>query len=103
MKLFVVDCVSSHRVTYVVRCEEESHALDMIASGEAGEFSQEHLGELVSRVREIPEEEYLALFDKDNDYLKSWTIDQKKALITEPFCIENVSLFDPMSQGDKNL
>lgn len=82
MKLFLVDTVSSHRVSYVVRCKSEVHAADTIVMNEADEFSQEHLGENISRIREISEEEYLALFDKDNDYLKSWNDEQKKNLIT---------------------
>jgi len=82
MKLFLVDTVSSHRVSYVVRCKSEEHAADTIVMEEGKEFSQEHLGEQISRIREITEDDYLALFDKDNDYLKSWDVEQKKTLIT---------------------
>lgn len=83
MKLFLVDTVSSFRNSYVVRCKEAEHATDTVVMGEASEFSQEWLGEQISRVTEITEDDYLALFDKDNDYLKTWDVEQKKSLITQ--------------------
>ena len=81
MKLFLVDAVSTFRNSYVVRCKDEVHAADTVTLNEADEWSQEWLGETVSRVREITEEEYLVLFDKDNDYLKDWDVEKKKSLI----------------------
>lgn len=83
MKLFLVDTVSSYRVSYVVRCENEEHASDTVAMEEAHEFSQHWLGETISRVREITEDDYLVLFDKENDYLKDWDVEKKKSLITQ--------------------
>jgi hypothetical protein len=81
MKLFLVDAVSTFRNSYVVRCKDEVHATDTVTLNEAVEWSQDWLGETVSRVREISEEEYLVLFDKDNDYLKDWDAKKKKSLI----------------------
>ena len=81
MKLFLVDAVSSYRTSYVVRCESEEHAKDTVTMNEANEFSQEWLGESISRVTEITEDDYLVLFDKENDYLSTWDIEQKKSLI----------------------
>ena len=83
MKLFLVDAVSSYRTSYVVRCENEEHAKDTVVMEEAKEFSQEWLGETISRVTEITEDDYLVLFDKENDYLKNWDVDKKKSLITQ--------------------
>jgi len=83
MKLFLVDAISSFRNSYVIRCKEESHATDTVVMEEAEEFSQEWLGETVSRVREITEDDYLVLFDKDNVYLKDWNVEQKKSLIAQ--------------------
>ena len=82
MKLFLVDAVSSYRTSYVVRCENEEDAKDTVTMEEAKEFSQEWLGETISRVSEITEDDYLVLFDKENDYLKEWDIEKKKSLIT---------------------
>jgi hypothetical protein len=81
MKLFLVDAVSTFRNSYVVRCKDEVHATDTVTLNEADEWSQEWLGETVSRVREISEEEYLVLFDKDNEYLRDWDVEKKKSLI----------------------
>ena len=83
MKLFLVDAVSSYRTSYVVRCESEEHAKDAVAMEGATEFSQEWLGEQISRVTEITEDDYLVLFDRENDYLKEWDIEKKKSLITQ--------------------
>lgn len=82
MKLFLVDTVSSHRLSYVVRCKSDEHAADTVVSGEATEFSQDWIGENIVRVQEIHEDDYPAIFDKDNDYLKSWPLDKKKSLVT---------------------
>ena len=81
MKLYLVDAVSSFRNSYIVRCKDDSHAADVVTMNEAEEFSQEWLGETVSRVREITEDDYLVLFDKDNEYLKNWDTEQKKRFI----------------------
>jgi hypothetical protein len=89
MKLYMIDCVSSHRITYAIRCKNEEYIKDLVTSEYAREFSQEHLGEQIVRVREISDEEYLELFNKDNDYLASWSDDKKKELISEVIINDN--------------
>ena len=81
-KLYVVDVMSTFRVRYVVEAKSEEHALDEVVMNEHNidfkEFSQEHVGTHIFGSRELKSiEEYLELFDKDNDYLKSWTNQQK--------------------------
>jgi hypothetical protein len=103
MKLFLVDAVSSFRNSYVIRCKEESHATDTVTLEEAEEFSQEWLGETISRVREITEEEYLILFDKDNQYLKTWNDEQKKEFI-HTVDYENLEPgIDPIKDGKAEI
>ena len=85
-KLYMVDVMSTFRLRYVVEAEEESHALDEVVMNEHRpeykEFSQEHIGTHVFSSREIAnEKEFLELFDKDNDYLKSWDIAEKMRFI----------------------
>lgn len=87
-KLFLVETVSIFRHRYVVEAEEESHACDEVVmnvghaySDEFQEFSQHHVDEMISSSREISMDEYLKLFDKDNDYLKNWTVEQKTRFI----------------------
>lgn len=81
-KLVLVDTISQHRIRYVVEVEDNiDHALDEIVTQSENayfeEFSQKHLGEIVISHREISREEYLEIFDKDNDYLTQWTDEQK--------------------------
>lgn len=81
-KLYLVETISMHRIRYVVECKEEEHALDAVTMHTTGgeilsEFSQQHLDEVISSSREISKIEYIDLFDKDNEYLKSWEDTQK--------------------------
>ena len=86
-KLYVVDVMSTFRMRYVVEAECEEHALDEVVCNEHDtefkEFSQEHIGTHIFSSREVTKEQYLELFDKDNDYLKGWTEEQKLNMINE--------------------
>jgi len=80
-KLYLVETVSIFRQRYVVEAREAEHAADEVVM-ESGnpdfkEFSQKHISELVTSTREISVDEYLKLFDVDNDYLSKWSIPQK--------------------------
>lgn len=86
-KLVMVEVLSSFRMRYVVRVHDDiDHALDAVLDRETDvdfkEFSQKHI-EPTSIIDhyEISEDEYMTMFDKDNDYLISWTDDQKKSFI----------------------
>lgn len=94
MKLFLVDTVSSFRNSYAIRAKSGDDAMDSVTMEEAEEFGQEWLGESISRVMEITEEQYLEMFDKDNDYLMSWTDERKKNAI-EQVKYEDAS-YDPI-------
>jgi hypothetical protein len=84
-KLYLVETVSIFRQRYVVEAREAEHAADEVVMGVSGsdlkEFSQQHLDELISSTREITADEYLKLFDEDNDYLSNWDISQKMQCI----------------------
>jgi hypothetical protein len=82
-KLVLVEAISMFRVRYCVEVEDNiDHALDAHAMGEIeNEISQEHMGEFTISHREVTEEEYLKVFDQDNDYLKDWTPEQKLNMI----------------------
>ena len=81
-KLVLVDTISQHRIRFVVEVEDDiDHALDQVVC-EGGnpdfeEFSQEHLGQVIVSHREITKEEYLEIFNKDNDYLSQGADDDK--------------------------
>ena len=81
-KLVLVEAISQYRMRYVVECDEVEHAADdVVMERIQDEFSQLHLGEVITSSREIDRVEYLRLFDEDNAYLKDWTTEQKFKMI----------------------
>lgn len=79
-KLVLVDAISTFHIRYVIEVSdnEVDKAIEVVKLGQAqDEFSQKHLGETVISQREVSVDEYLELFDKDNDHLKDWSSDQK--------------------------
>ena len=87
-KLVMVDCISQHLVRYVVEVEDDiDHALDEILTREGDtdfrEFSQKWLGQTFISHKEITKEEYLKTFNEDNDYLQSWSEEQKLQFINK--------------------
>ena len=87
-KYVLVTAISTHRMRYAIPMDELQKlneeqpvdprwALDCVTCQEIEEFSQEHLGEQIVDYDVLTEEEILAQFDKDNDYLTSWTTEQK--------------------------
>lgn len=82
-ELVLVECVSQFRMRYVVEVPKgkSEWALDTVTMNEATELSQEHIGENIISHRVIDEEEYLRVFNLDNDYLKVWDNEKKFSLI----------------------
>jgi hypothetical protein len=84
-KLVLVDAISQFRIRYAVEVDEVDLAKDVVVrevdNPDFQEFSQLHLGELVSSYREITREEYLGLFDEDNSHMRSWPDEEKFGLI----------------------
>jgi hypothetical protein len=82
-KLVLVDAISTFHVRYVVETADSDvdKAIEVVKLGVHDEFSQKHLGETVISQRVVSVDEYLELFDKDNDYLKTWTPEQKMRYI----------------------
>ena len=78
-KLVLVETVLQYRMRYVVEvpASNPEWALDTVTLEEAREFSQLYLGETITSHRVISDEEMLKLCDEDNDYLKSWSEEQK--------------------------
>lgn len=84
-KLYLVETVSMFRMRYVIEAREEEHATDEfvmeIGKEDFHEFSQKHIDEVIVSTRELSAKDYLELFDKDNQYLKSWDIAEKMRFI----------------------
>lgn len=89
----VVTCISSFRMRYVMHKDDLQKlnpnkvvdpiewANDTVAMEQCEDFSQEWMGEYISDAYLVSEEEMLELFDRDNDYLKGWTREQKLKLV----------------------
>lgn len=87
-KLYLVETVSMFRMRYVVEAREESHALDEVTMNATGsynenfqEFSQKHIDEVIVSSRQLSATDYMQMFDKDNDYLSSWSNQEKMKVI----------------------
>jgi len=90
----VVTTISSYRMRYVMHRDDLQGkntdkpvnviewANDTVNIDECEEFSQKYMGELFAETVEMNENDVLALFDTDNDYLREWTKDQKLKFIT---------------------
>jgi hypothetical protein len=79
----IVECISMFRIRYVIDTDNDDWAGDTVVMEEAREFSQHHLGEQIVSIRTIDREEYLRLFDEDNEYLSDWPDEEKFKLVTE--------------------
>jgi hypothetical protein len=83
MSIVLVECVSMFRMRYAVETPDDhpEYALDSVVCDELEEMSQEHLGETIVSYRAVSKEEYLKIYDTDNEYAKSWTDEQKMKYI----------------------
>jgi hypothetical protein len=80
-KLYLVETVSMFRMRYVIEAHEAGHAEDEfvmeVGKDSFKEFSQHHMDEVIVSTRELSAIDYIQLFDKDNDYFKSWPVSKK--------------------------
>jgi hypothetical protein len=85
MKRYMVETVSIFRHRYVIEAKESDHACDEVLcnDGNLKEFSQYHVDENITSVREIDDVEYLKVFDKDNEYLKDWEEERKFSFVNK--------------------
>ena len=70
MPKYLVETVSIFRMRYVVDCEHPDHAADEVTMEEVEEFSQHHVAENITSIREISDEELPKLFIQDHPYLE---------------------------------
>lgn len=93
-KYVVVTAIQSFRERYVIPMSElqkqnedyevdPKWALDMVTMHEIKEFSQEDIGEQITDMFVMEEDEVLDLFDADNKYLSGWTKEKKLEWIQE--------------------
>lgn len=84
-KLYLVETVSTFRIRYVVEAKTEADAEDEVTLSGADfyEFSQKHIDESITSTRELTKEQYIELFNKDNDYLAKWEDEAKMNFINK--------------------
>jgi len=70
MPKYLVETVSIFRMRYVVDCEHPDDAADEVTMEEVEEFSQYHVAENITSIREISDEELPKLFIQDHPYLE---------------------------------
>ena len=89
-KIVLIETVSTFRHMYAVEVPDDGEnewaldtVTDHVTGGEIGltEFAQKHISEDVFSYREITEQEYLEIFDKENDYLIELSDERKKMYI----------------------
>ena len=89
-KIVLVETVATFRHLFAVEVKDDEpieHALDDVAAYATGfengltEFAQNHVGEDIFSYREISKEEYLKIFDKENEYLIELSDERKKQYI----------------------
>jgi len=90
----IVTAVSTFRQRYCIPMDELQAentdmtvdplwALDAVTCDEVNEFSQLHIGELIVDHEVLSEEEALAMYDRDNDYLKDLDVDKKVRMMRD--------------------
>ena len=83
MAIFIVETISSHRLRYAVEAHTLEDAMDEVVIKTSAydddwrEMSQYHIGEVISSGREVSPEEYLKVFNENNDYLSTWQDERK--------------------------
>lgn len=81
MNKYLVETVVTYKMMYVIECEDEEHAGDTVVMDEAEEFSQKFISENILSIREVKDEEIVAMCDRENSYLTEWTDEQKMSLV----------------------
>jgi len=86
-KLVMVETLSQFLHRYVVELPDDApnfKATDMVLfKPDMKEMSQTHLGEMDLSTRTITREDYLTIFNEDNDYLLEWEDDKKFEIINK--------------------
>ena len=79
-------------------------AKDFVTMEEVKEFSQDHLGETIIDASIMDEKDALILMDRDNQYLSSWSVENKIDFMkswTEEMDLERVRRFHETSNNQE--
>ena len=81
-RIYLVECISSHRMVYAVEAESKQDAIDTIEfNDQLEEMGQQWVGQTVLSAHPVDQAEYLAQFDDINDYLRDIPQERKMSYI----------------------
>ena len=84
MAKYIIETVSLFKLKYAVEADSMDKAIGAVEHhvehGDLIEFSQKHIAENIFDCREILDEEFLTLWDQDNDYMIEWKWSDAKKL-----------------------
>lgn len=100
-KLVLVETISMFRMRYVMEVQDDiNHASDeFVCNDKLVELSQKHLDDTIVSLREIDQDEYLRIFDEDNNYLSDFTIEEKLDYINK---IDYTTPYMGLSSADRD-
>lgn len=82
-KYAVIKTISTFECTFIVEMKDGETDprpyADYVVCNDVEEFAQVHVDECVlpNSIRAVNQKEVLEIFDRENDYLKGWTKEQK--------------------------
>jgi bifunctional DNA-binding transcriptional regulator/antitoxin component of YhaV-PrlF toxin-antitoxin module len=85
-KRVLVETISMFRIRYVVELPVNAPAdwaLDTVCMEDAIELSQKHIDEQIISHREVTKDEFIRIFNEDNNYLKDWDEERKLQMVTK--------------------
>lgn len=80
MPKYLVETISQFRMRYVVEAKTQEHAADTVTMEEAEEFSQKHIGEVITSVWEVDDDMIVDIFYDDHPYLSEDNKTPERAL-----------------------
>lgn len=90
-KLVMIESITMYRIRHVIEVEaaDDATAIQLAQDDwileqgnvDFNEFSQKHMGDMDISGRIIDQDEYLKIFDEDNDYMSGFPVDKKLSYI----------------------
>ena len=81
-KIYLVECISSHRMVYAIEAESKQAAIDTVEfHDQLDEMGQQWIGQTVLSAHPVDQAEYLNQFDEINDYLSGIPLERKMSFI----------------------
>ena len=83
-KIYLINTESKFILRYAIEADSYTEAQKIFEEHQPDDVSQTWLGDNITNIREVSVDEYLESFNKHNDYLRTWTDEQKMKLVYMP-------------------